>query len=371
MRRCVLFGPVRRTGIRSGAGVRRRRVRSTRTSPTPRSGSTRCFSTSSPPTSTNPTGPRFQESEMSSSRWWTPIGCSRPTWCSGPTGSTPEEVWARTSSIPGIQLKLGKIRGTFGKHGQLHTHAFPFIQAPVVMANTIGEEGFKDAGMEASWLTPLPWYAEVTEGVPGRRWGRRAPARLRVDPPRQHPLPGSPEERVRRERRDHDGSRRLAFSGGKGADGHRHAAYGADLTLRNVPLRDSNRRGWIAQAEYIEKGTYADGTYHREQHGGYASFQYRWAQVWWTGIRGEQAWDSFTDVLVDDAGDPIAGKVTRASANIAWTPSEFSVHPARVQLRPGRRRQRIQAPRPTTDGADELHDRLPPGPCVLRRGRWS
>ncbi len=77
----------------------------------------------------------------------------------------PEEVWVRSTNIPGIQLKLGKIRGTFGKHGLLHTHAFPFIQAPIVMANTIGGEGFKDAGMEAAWLTPLPWFSELTGGV--------------------------------------------------------------------------------------------------------------------------------------------------------------------------------------------------------------
>src|SRR5689334_12392191 len=77
----------------------------------------------------------------------------------------PEEVWVRNTSIPSIQLKLGKIRGTFGKHGMLHTHAFPFIQAPVIMANTIGEEGFKDAGAEAAWLTPLAWYSELTGGV--------------------------------------------------------------------------------------------------------------------------------------------------------------------------------------------------------------
>ena len=42
------------------------------------------------------------------------------------------------------------------------------------------------------------------------------------------------------------------------------------------------------------------------------------------GIRGEHARDSFTDFVVDDAGSPILGKVTRASASIAWTPSEFS-----------------------------------------------
>ena len=112
----------------------------------------------------------------------------------------PEEVWARTNSIPGIQLKLGKLRGTFGKHGLLHTHAYPFIQAPVIMANTIGEEGFKDAGVEASWLTPLPWFAELTGGdLRGHGGGRRTPAGFRIEQPRQHPVPRPLQERLRSE----------------------------------------------------------------------------------------------------------------------------------------------------------------------------
>src|SRR5262249_40999958 len=77
----------------------------------------------------------------------------------------PEEAWARSTNIPGIQLKLGKIRGMFGKHGLLHTHGFPFVQSPIVMANTVGDEGFKDAGVEVAWLTPLPWFSEVTGGA--------------------------------------------------------------------------------------------------------------------------------------------------------------------------------------------------------------
>jgi hypothetical protein len=32
----------------------------------------------------------------------------------------PEEVWVRSTNIPAIQLKLGKLCGTFGKHGLLH-----------------------------------------------------------------------------------------------------------------------------------------------------------------------------------------------------------------------------------------------------------
>src|SRR5207249_2077666 len=112
-----------------------------------------------------PYGMRFDEAEISL------ISVVDPNWTFTsnivftPNGVDPEEVWVRSTKIPSIQLKLGKIRGTFGKHGMLHTHAFPFIQAPIVMSNTIGGEGFKDAGLEASWLTPLPWFSELTGGI--------------------------------------------------------------------------------------------------------------------------------------------------------------------------------------------------------------
>jgi hypothetical protein len=236
----------------------------------------------------------------------------------------PEEVWARSTNIPGIQLKLGKIRGTFGKHGLLHTHAFPFIQAPIVMANTIGDEGFKDAGAEASWLTPLPWFSELTGGV-----YRAIPA------DDEHPLDfgSARHDNVPflghfKNQLDLNDATTLELGQsilqGRGADGIRHDAYGADVTVRNVPPTSSNRRGWILQAEYLQKGSAPGGTYSREADGGYASFQYRMSQVWWAGVRGEQARDSFTDFLVDDTGAPIPGKVNRVSANIAWTPSEFS-----------------------------------------------
>jgi hypothetical protein len=238
----------------------------------------------------------------------------------------PEEVWVRSTNIPGIQLKLGKIRGTFGKHGLLHTHAFPFIQAPIVMANTIGNEGFKDPGVEAAWLTPLPWFSELTGGVFQA---------VGTPPDPDHPLDlGSTK---------HDNVPLLAhfknlfevngattlelgqsMLEGRGSDGNRHAAYGADVTLRNVPAKNSNRRGWILQGEYLQKGSSADGTYTREGDGGYASFQYRLSQIWWMGVRGEEARNSFTDFMVDGAGNPIAGKVNRVSANVAWVPSEFS-----------------------------------------------
>lgn len=241
-----------------------------------------------------------------------------------PEEVSPEEIVARCDRIPNLQLRVGKLRAKFGKHALLHRHAFPFVQAPVIIGNTIGEEGFKDSGLEASWLTPVSWYSELTAGF-----------FKAIDQGEENPLDfGS----MRREnipylvhfmnQFDLNESTTLeigqSYLAGRGADGHRHTVFGADLTVRNVPLRQSNSRGWILQSEYMQKGSYEGGNYLKEQRGWYASFKYRLSQRWWVGIRGEQGHDCTTDVLVDQAGDPIWGKVSRASADITWAPSEFS-----------------------------------------------
>jgi hypothetical protein len=271
-----------------------------------------------------PYGPHFEEAEISMISAVDPIWTFTSNIVFAPDGVDPEEVWVRTEKIPGIGLKVGKLRATFGKHGLLHTHAFPFIQAPIIMANTIGEEGFKDAGMEASWLTPLPWFAELTGGAyQAMPADGENPINFGSDRRGNIPYLGHFKNLI-----DLTENTTMEFGAsllqGRGSDEHRHAAYGADLTFRNVPLRRSNQRGWILQGEYLEQGGYSGGRYERAQHGWYGSLQVRLAQVWWTGVRGEQARDSFTDVLVDGEGNPVAGKATRGSANIAWTPSEFS-----------------------------------------------
>lgn len=237
----------------------------------------------------------------------------------------PEEVWARTTRIPNIGLTFGKMRAKFGKQALLHAHAFPFVQAPVISANTLGGEGFKDPGIEADWLTPVPWFMELTGGL-----------YLAAEESEENPLDfGS---------RDHgnipfgghlknqfdlsdETTMELGFSAlnGKGADGYRRSVYGANLTFRNVPAQRTNQRGWILQGEYIGKGHTMDRSFVDEQRGWYGQFQYRFAQRWWAGVRGEQAFDSYTDVLVDSGtGDPVSGDIARGSVNVAWAPSEYS-----------------------------------------------
>jgi len=270
-------------------------------------------------------GPHFEEAEVSFlatvDPYWTLV--SNIVFV-GDGAVDPEEIWARSTNIPSIQLKLGKLRGTFGKHGLLHTHAFPFIQAPIIMSNTIGEEGFKAAGVEAAWLTPLPWYAELTGGL-YEAIGPDADHPLDLGSSRHDNLPLLGHFKNTFDLNDATTLEAGAsILQGRGTDGHMHGTYGGDLTFRNVPAKNSNRRGWILQGEYLQRGSIVSGDYLREQDGGYASFQYRLSQVWWAGIRGERARKSVADFVVDDTLTPIPANVNRFSANIAWAPSEFS-----------------------------------------------
>lgn len=84
---------------------------------------------------------------------------------SGEFGVELEEAFLTTQALPaGLQLKLGKFRGAFGKINAIHPHALPFIDAPNVYANYLGEEGLNDEGVSLSWLVPNPlnFYQELT-----------------------------------------------------------------------------------------------------------------------------------------------------------------------------------------------------------------
>jgi len=282
------------------------------------------FSAQAAPTLNQPYGPQFDEAELSA------IAVVDPYWTLSANivflegAVDPEEIWARSTNIPSLQLKLGKLRGTFGKHPLLHPHAFPFVEAPIAVTNAIGEEGFKDAGLEAAWLTPLPWFAELTGGVYHA-----------LDVSDDNPLDFGSSRHDNlpflghfKNQFDVTGETTLeagaSYLQGRGTDDFVHSVVGADLTVRNVPAKSSNRSGWILQGEWLQKGANIGGDYVAEQRGGYGSFQYRLSQVWWAGVRGERALDSTTDFMTDAFDSAVRGAVSRGTVNIAWVPSEFS-----------------------------------------------
>ena len=80
-----------------------------------------------------------------------------------------EEGYLTTLSLPWhLQLKVGKFKNKLGRLNQLHSHALPMIQLPLVYENYLGE-GLSDEGLSLSWLVPNPLFyqelvVEVTDG---------------------------------------------------------------------------------------------------------------------------------------------------------------------------------------------------------------
>ena len=166
---------------------------------------------------------------------------------------------------------------------------FRSSRPPIVMANTIGDEGFKDPGIEAAWLTPLPWFVEVTGGVYQAIEGDdEHPLDFGSTTPRQRPVPRPFQESGRRQRRDDLRARPVHPAGSR----DRRIRQRRLWRRRDLPqrAREEFEPAWMDPAERIppEGLVRQAGTTLGSTDGGYASFQYRLSQVWWTGIRGEQ-----------------------------------------------------------------------------------
>ena len=76
-------------------------------------------------------------------------------------GIDPEEVYVDTTFIPKLTLRAGKFYGFFGRHNFLHTHAFPFIDAPLINQALLGD-AINGTGLSAFILLPTSFFSELT-----------------------------------------------------------------------------------------------------------------------------------------------------------------------------------------------------------------
>lgn len=72
-----------------------------------------------------------------------------------------EEGYVTSNVLPqGIGLRAGQIFVPLGQENMLHTHQLPFVQRSLFGGSMFGE-ALAEFGVEASWLTPLPWFTEL------------------------------------------------------------------------------------------------------------------------------------------------------------------------------------------------------------------
>ena len=77
-----------------------------------------------------------------------------------------EEAWMETTSLPGnLTLRGGQILTDFGRHNPTHPHTWSFVDSPIVAARFLGPDGLRNPGGRLSWLTPTPFYSELSFSV--------------------------------------------------------------------------------------------------------------------------------------------------------------------------------------------------------------
>ena len=86
-----------------------------------------------------------------------------------------EEAYLETLSLPAnLTLRLGQFFSDFGRLNSTHPHTWTFADSPLVNARFLGGDGLRNLGTKASWLIPVPFYAELSLGVQNSHGGTAA-----------------------------------------------------------------------------------------------------------------------------------------------------------------------------------------------------
>jgi hypothetical protein len=230
-------------------------------------------------------------------------------------GIDPEEVFLETTSLPYVTIRGGKFKMALGKHNQLHTHAFPFIDAPLINQLVLGDEGLNESGVSANVLLPVDWYSEVTaqafsltnEDLYGSGNSGNVGGLLHLK--NLFDLTD-------------DLTMEIGLSGtmGKNSFAQTSSVLGADLTFKWRPAVGGKYHALIWQTEYLnaDRPGEIDATTHLSQaivSGAASWLQYQFAERWWVQARQEYVG------LTKSVGVPSENKT---SFLLGFFPSEFS-----------------------------------------------
>jgi hypothetical protein len=224
-----------------------------------------------------------------------------------------EEIIASLLATNNLSFRIGKFFTPFGKHNQLHTHAFPFIDAPLINEEILGEEGINEVGVGAALLLPTPWFSEVDllllEGENDLFNGPLNDDFLYMTHLKN--LVELTDELTA----ELGGS--FAYGRNDLVNGPYNSTtlVGADLTFKWKPSGRELYRTLIWQTEFIQSSRDV------VKKGFYSLVQYQFARRWWAQGR----YDFFTIPrdTVGGGGEVSQDKI-RYTALVAFAPSEFS-----------------------------------------------
>jgi hypothetical protein len=228
----------------------------------------------------------------------------------------PEEAFAQSLAIPSTTVKIGKFKAFMGKHNTLHTHAYPFINAPLANTQLLGDEGLNDVGISAAVLLPGDWFNELTlqalrGGGENAEFKSPTPANGVGVAHWKNLLDWNDDLTVEIGASYAQGGNSLAGT---------TSLAGGDLTFKWRPSVGGRYQSLMWGTEYLSRTRTQAGTAD-ENGGGLASFlQYQFAERW-TGLY------RYDTNLMRQSFDVAAlpnGATERHSLAFAYTPSEFS-----------------------------------------------
>jgi hypothetical protein len=245
-----------------------------------------------------------------------------------------EEAYGTTLALPaGLQLRAGQFLTRFGRHNNTHPHAWHFADQPLINGKFFGAEGSRGLGLEASWLTPLPWFVEVITSAThatGQCCARsfygaeslpiETPAHLLYTTALKQFFAIDPALSL---------TWGLSAQFGPNATGahNRTEIYGTDLSLRLRPPQDPDRQSLTLHLEALYR-TREVPFARLADHGGHAQLIWSLNPALATGLR----YDYASGLRYDDASgrgdDPLdpdwqTGR-HRISAQVTATPSHFT-----------------------------------------------
>lgn len=252
-----------------------------------------------------------------------------------------EEAFATTLGLPlDLQVRAGQFLSRFGRINRMHPHEWQFADQPLIIGKFFGSDGNRGMGVEASWLTSLPWYAEAiisAQSLAGDCCSRSYEA--------SETTPENPEETQSSPSIMWTGAFKQFFAltpstslmwglsaqtAPQAADG-RAVIVGTDIYLRWRPVTSDRRQSLSLQAE---------GLWRRREgkpealadYGGYAQLVWGINALWEAGVRAE----AVTGLKQDPLDTMWTQTRTRFAAQATYYPTHFSRLRAQALIgRPG------------------------------------
>jgi hypothetical protein len=195
-----------------------------------------------------------------------------------------EEAYLTALTLPyGLQARVGRMREPFGKVNQVHLHALPWVNYPLMIQNYFGDHGLIGDGVEVTWLAPTSHYLELIydlfnnsndSAFAGEEYDDfvhlfRAKNLFALSDSATLELGGT----------------FATAPNDSGHGGSRTWLEGADLTLKWIPPGASLYKGLVWQSEVLlsQKDTEERGQ--QDTWGMYSSLDYRFARRWTAALR--------------------------------------------------------------------------------------